>query len=215
MILAFGRTPFAADPWRAVKERRGNRPLARFLNTELSPLMGEAMGQPSKNDKSTPSHQTAHGHHEGMPGHAGHEMGGQGAYEGHSADARGRKVDPAHGTIGQAAGGHGVSAHAHAQMGDMGHAGHAGPGPEAGEAMGGHEGHGSHVGVGEHAHMIADFRRRFWVCLTLTIPVLALSPFIQWVFRFRLAFAGDRFVLFALAAAVYFYVLRSFLIGLG
>ena len=30
-----------------------------------------------------------------------------------------------------------------------------------------------------HAHMVADFRRRFWVSLVLTAPVLALTPMIQ------------------------------------
>jgi len=27
--------------------------------------------------------------------------------------------------------------------------------------------------------MVADFRRRFWVSLILSVPVLALSPLIQ------------------------------------
>ena len=40
---------------------------------------------------------------------------------------------------------------------------------------GGHDaGHHSH-----HAHMVADFRRRFWVSLALTLPVLALAQMIQ------------------------------------
>lgn len=30
-----------------------------------------------------------------------------------------------------------------------------------------------------HAQMAADFRRRFWIVLTLTVPILALSPMIQ------------------------------------
>jgi len=39
-------------------------------------------------------------------------------------------------------------------------------------------GHGGHMKApGEHAgHMIADFRRRFWICLALTVPILLLSP---------------------------------------
>jgi len=37
-----------------------------------------------------------------------------------------------------------------------------------------HGGGGSH-----HAHMVADFRRRFWASLVLSIPVLALAPLIQ------------------------------------
>ncbi len=41
--------------------------------------------------------------------------------------------------------------------------------------------------------MVADFRRRFWVSLTLTVPVLALAPMIQGLLGLRdvLAFPGD------------------------
>ena len=41
-----------------------------------------------------------------------------------------------------------------------------------------HEHH-SGAGGGHHAHMVADFRRRFWVSLILSIPALALAPMIQ------------------------------------
>ena len=40
-----------------------------------------------------------------------------------------------------------------------------------------HQGH-DHQGH-DHAAMIADFRRRFWVSLVLTAPILAFSPMIQ------------------------------------
>lgn len=33
--------------------------------------------------------------------------------------------------------------------------------------------HSEHHG---HGAMVADFRRRFWVSLVLTVPILALSP---------------------------------------
>jgi Cu2+-exporting ATPase len=64
--------------------------------------------------------------------------------------------------------------------------------------------------------MIGDFRRRFWVCLILTVPVLALSPGIQ---RFLgldtwLTFPGQSYALFVLASAVYFYGGWPFLRGL-
>ncbi|MBU2818970.1 heavy metal translocating P-type ATPase, partial [Acidithiobacillus ferrooxidans] len=63
--------------------------------------------------------------------------------------------------------------------------------------------HGGH----NHAAMIADFRRRFWVSLALTIPILLLSPLIQHLLRLEaaLAFTGSSYVLFALSSAVYFY----------
>jgi hypothetical protein len=43
----------------------------------------------------------------------------------------------------------------------------------------GHKGDHDH---GYHIHMVADFRRRFWVSLVVTLPILVLSPMIQ---RFR------------------------------
>ena len=37
--------------------------------------------------------------------------------------------------------------------------------------------HAEHASPGNHhAMMVADFRRRFWVSLALTMPILALSP---------------------------------------
>src|SRR5213593_3375188 len=67
-----------------------------------------------------------------------------------------------------------------------------------------------------HAHMVDDFRRRFWVSLALTIPVLATSEMIQHFLGLRGAFAfpGDRYVEFGFASAVYFYGGRPFLTGL-
>ncbi len=67
-----------------------------------------------------------------------------------------------------------------------------------------------------HAMMIADFRRRFWVSLILTIPILALSPLVQ---RFlglegRIDFLGDIYLLFALSSVVYFYGGWPFLKGI-
>ena len=64
--------------------------------------------------------------------------------------------------------------------------------------------------------MVDDFRRRFWVSLALTIPVLATSEMIQHFLSLRGAFAfpGDRYVEFGFASAVYFYGGRPFLTGL-
>ena len=64
--------------------------------------------------------------------------------------------------------------------------------------------------------MVDDFRRRFWVSLALTLPVLATSEMIQHFLGLRGAFAfpGDRLVEFAFASAVYLYGGRPFLTGL-
>ena len=63
--------------------------------------------------------------------------------------------------------------------------------------------------------MVADFRRRFWVSLILSVPVLALSPLIQaWLgLGEALAFPGDRSVQAVLATVIYFYGGWPFLRG--
>jgi len=64
--------------------------------------------------------------------------------------------------------------------------------------------------------MVADFRRRFWVSLVLTIPVLVLARHIQgWLgLHDVLAFRGDGLVQFVLASAIFFYGGWPFLTGL-
>ncbi len=68
---------------------------------------------------------------------------------------------------------------------------------------------------GGHAHHVADFRRRFWVSLALTVPVVATSEMLHHLFGVReaLAFPGDAWVGFAFATAVYVYGGWPFLMG--
>ncbi len=104
---------------------------------------------------------------------------------------------------------------AHAHHGHAAHAGHgAGHGGAAAHGGREHAGHG-HAGH-DHAAMVADFRRRFWISLVLTVPVLALSPLVQRVLGLEeaLAFPGSIYVLFALSAVVFFYGAWPFLTGL-
>ena len=75
----------------------------------------------------------------------------------------------------------------------------------------GHDHHGHHE---HHAMMVADFRRRFFVCLVLTVPILALSPMVQGWLGFELAFPGSVWVLTALSAVVYGYGGWPFLTGM-
>ena len=56
-----------------------------------------------------------------------------------------------------------------------------------------------------HQHMMLDFKRRFYVCIVITIPILLLSPLIQKTLGFSLRFSGDVYLLFILSSAVYFY----------
>jgi len=74
-----------------------------------------------------------------------------------------------------------------------------------------HKGHANH-----HAHMAADFRKRFWISLVLTLPILVLSPMLQkWVgLRTTIGFPGDIYVLFSFSSAVFWYGGWPFLKGM-
>jgi P-type Cu2+ transporter len=77
------------------------------------------------------------------------------------------------------------------------------------------QGHGADDHKGHHAHMAADFRRRFWVSLVLTAPILLLSPLIrEFIGLQELAFRGDVYVLFGLSSMIFFYGGYPFLKGL-
>ncbi|AOY59424.1 CopB: copper-exporting P-type ATPase B [Desulfococcus multivorans] len=64
--------------------------------------------------------------------------------------------------------------------------------------------------------MVADFRKRFWISLGVTLPILALSPMIQTFLGFKrtLGFPGDVYVLWALSSFVFLYGGWPFLKGL-
>jgi len=64
-----------------------------------------------------------------------------------------------------------------------------------------------------HRQMIADFRKRFWLSLLLTLPVLALSTTIQGWLGFRLEFAGRPFLLLGFSTVVFIYGGWPFLKG--
>lgn len=75
----------------------------------------------------------------------------------------------------------------------------------------------SHAHAGhDHAGMVADYRRRFWIALVLTVPILLLSPASGHGLGLigAIAFPGSRLVLLALSSAVYFYGGWPFLTGL-
>jgi len=67
-----------------------------------------------------------------------------------------------------------------------------------------------------HANMAADFRRRFWISLALTIPILFLSPMLQNLVGLRegIRFPGDLYVLFGISSTVFWYGGWPFLRGL-
>jgi Cu2+-exporting ATPase len=85
----------------------------------------------------------------------------------------------------------------HSQHG-MSHAGHN---PKHGEM--GHD----------HSAMIEDFKRRFYVSLGLTIPILVLSDMIQHWLGFQLDFLGRKYFLLALSVGLFWYGGKPFLEG--
>ncbi len=102
---------------------------------------------------------------------------------------------------------------------DHAHAAHAGAHPKHAQAKanraGGHAG-GHAAGGHDHAQMVADYRKRFWVVFAITIPILALAPMVQAFLGLTeiLAFPGDSYVLAALSSIVYFYGGWPFLKGM-
>ena len=91
------------------------------------------------------------------------------------------------------------------------HEAHKQPGVADSAHNGHHKGHDEH-----HAHMVADFRKRFWISILFTLPILVLSPMIQTFLGVRetVRFPGDSYVLFILASIVFFYGGWPFLKGL-
>lgn len=73
--------------------------------------------------------------------------------------------------------------------------------------------HGSHAGH-DHSAMIADFLRRFWVSLILTLPVVAISPMFQMAVGYHFDFPGRDWTSVVLGSIIYFYGGWPFLKGL-
>jgi P-type Cu2+ transporter len=99
----------------------------------------------------------------------------------------------------------GMHTEEHTHVGHDVHTSHPPQAPEEGPSYSRHAG-----------HDVADFRRRFWISLIVTIPILVLSPSIQ---EFAgvggtVRFPGDQYVLFILASFVYFYGGYPFLKGI-
>jgi Cu2+-exporting ATPase len=69
-------------------------------------------------------------------------------------------------------------------------------------------------GAGQHqAHHLAEFKKRFWISLAVSVPVLVLSEMIQAWFGFRIGIPLQKDILFVLAAFIYFYGGWPFLSG--
>lgn len=84
----------------------------------------------------------------------------------------------------------------------QGHAGHHSSNPPMHQA--GHD---------HHAMMIADFRKRFYIVLMLTIPIMLISPMIQQFMGVNWQFPGSSYLLLVLSSVVFFYGGWPFLTG--
>ncbi|MGB4775382.1 MAG: heavy metal translocating P-type ATPase, partial [Daejeonella sp.] len=65
-----------------------------------------------------------------------------------------------------------------------------------------------------HSSGIADFKKRFYVVLVLTIPIMLLSEMIQHWLNIHISFPGSRYILLVLSSVVFFYGGWPFLKGL-
>ncbi|MEV4490621.1 heavy metal translocating P-type ATPase [Micromonospora coxensis] len=160
----------------------------------------------------------AHGAAVTTPPHGGHAPGPRppdGHHDGPDATPRAATGDHA-GHHGHAAG------HGHAAApGDAGHghAGHHGHGRShaAGHGEGGQHGHGHAAGHGGHdkhaGHDPEQFRRKFWLSLALTLPIVATSHMVMDWFGYSLDFPGMAWVGPVLGTVVFGYGGWPFLAG--
>jgi Cu2+-exporting ATPase len=95
---------------------------------------------------------------------------------------------------------------------DMGHDEPTMPRP-SGHEEGKGEGHRPGMD-GSHRHMLEDFRRRFFISLILTVPILIISPGFQAFFGISYSFTGSNYILLVLSTAVYAYGGYPFLKGI-
>lgn len=82
-----------------------------------------------------------------------------------------------------------------------------------------HDKHGDHQQGDHHdhhAHMVEDFRKRFWISLIATLPILVLSHMLQDLVGFgqSFRFEGDIYLSFLFSSFVFFYGGWPFLKGL-
>lgn len=79
-----------------------------------------------------------------------------------------------------------------------------------------HANSGGHNHHDHHTHMVQDFRKRFWISLGFTLPVLILSPMLQQLFGLgqALRFSGDLWLAFGLSSFIFFYGGWPFLKGM-
>ncbi|MDX5428689.1 MAG: copper-translocating P-type ATPase [Bacteroidota bacterium] len=89
---------------------------------------------------------------------------------------------------------------------------HSGRGHGGAGHSGHNPGHGE-MGHDHHKMMIEDFKKRFWVSLALSIPILVFSPMIQGFLGYQWLLPGNAYIIFGLSSIVYFWGGWPFLKG--
>ena len=115
---------------------------------------------------------------------------------------------------GHASGGHRAGSHASGGAASDGHG--SGGHWSGGHASGGHASGGHVPGGRDHGNMVADYRRRFWVSLVLTVPVVVLSPMVRSLVGangMAPLMPNEEWIAMALSTAIYFYGGWPFLVG--
>ena len=69
--------------------------------------------------------------------------------------------------------------------------------------------------MGGHAHHIQVFKKKFWISIVITIPILLLSELIQTWFNFTLTIPYQKEIVFLLSLIIYGYGGLPFLKGMG
>src|SRR5690625_704446 len=86
---------------------------------------------------------------------------------------------------------------------------------DAGHEHHGHHGHDGHGGHDHHDHgdMVEDFKKRFYISLIVTIPILILSPMIQEFIGVDFQLPFNQYILFVLSTFIFFYGGWPFITG--
>jgi Cu2+-exporting ATPase len=98
----------------------------------------------------------------------------------------------------------------HAQMDAASHSQHGEHGQQNENGQHGNGGNGQHAGHAGHdkhaGHSPEIFKRRFFICLVLTLPILYFSPIFQTWFNYQVVqFPGAQWVIPIFATIIYFY----------
>ncbi len=97
--------------------------------------------------------------------------------------------------------------HDHTQMDAASHSQDGANGQQNGNGQHGNGGNDQHAGHDKHAgHSPAMFKRRFFVCLGLTLPILYLAPIVEKLFGYQaIQFPGSNWITPIIATIIYFY----------